>query len=151
MTTDSAPGPIALTDEIRDAVNGALANGTPVVVAYVDERGQPRLSFRGSTQVFADDQLAIWARNPQGGLPGALTSNPRVSLLYRSTQPRMLLVFEGRGRVEHIEATRTTVYERSPEPERTADPERRGVAVIIDLDRVAGFTPAGRVLMQRPT
>ena len=33
MTTDAAPGPIALTGEIGDAVNGALANGTPVVVA----------------------------------------------------------------------------------------------------------------------
>ena len=90
-------------------------------------------------------------RNPQGGLLGALASNLRVSLLYRSTQPRMLLIFEGRGRGEHAEARRTTVYERSPEPERTADPERRGVAMIIDLDRVTGFTPAGRVLMQRPT
>ena len=117
----------------------------------MDERGQPRRSFRGSTQVFGDDQLAIWVRNPQGGLPGALASNPRVSLLYRSTQPRMLLSFEGRGRVEHADATRATVYEQSPEPERTADPERRGVAVIVDLDRMAGFTPAGRVLMQRPT
>ena len=151
MTTDAAPSPIALTGEIRDAVTGALANGTPIVVAYVDGRGQPRLSFRGSTQVFGDDQLAIWARNPQGGLPGALANNPRVSLLYRSTQPRMMLSFEGRAHVADDEATRATVYEQSPEPERTADPERKGVPVIIDLDRVAGFTPAGRVLMQRPT
>jgi hypothetical protein len=150
MTTDSAPGPIALTDEIRDAVNGALANGTPVVVAYVDERGQPRLSFRGSTQVLSDDRLALWVRNPEGGLLRALGTNPRMTLLYRSPQPRMLLTFEGRGRVDPTEATRQRVYAGAPEPERTADPERKGVAVIIDLDRVTGFTPAGRLLMQRP-
>src|SRR5215217_7453575 len=115
MTTEPGPGPIKLTDEMRDAVNGALANGTPVVVAYVDERGQPRLSFRGSTQVSGDDQLAIWVRNPEGGLPRALAANPRVSLLYRNTQPRMMLVFEGRGRIDDSEATRAAVYERSPE------------------------------------
>src|SRR5687767_3797563 len=96
MTTDATPGPIRLTDELRTAINGALANGTPVVVAYVDERGQPRLSFRGSTQVFGDDQLAIWARNPEGGLLRALAANPRVTLLYRNPQPRLLLTFEGR-------------------------------------------------------
>ena len=151
MTTDSAPGPVALTDEIRDAVNHAFANGTPIVVAYVDERGQPRLSFRGSTQVFGDDQLAIWVRNPEGGLVRALAVNPRVSLLYRSADPRRLLTFEGRAHADNAEATRTAVYERAPEPERKADPERKGVPVIVDLDRVAGFTPAGRVLMQRPS
>jgi hypothetical protein len=132
-------------------VNGALANGTPVVVAYVDERGQPRLSFRGSTQVFSDDQLAIWVRNAEGGMLRALAANPRLTLLYRSTQPRMLFTFEGRGHVDAAEATRRTVYEQAPEPERNADPERKGVAVIIDLDRVTGFSPGGRVLMQRPS
>jgi hypothetical protein len=150
MTTEPSPSPVKLTEEMRDAVNGALANGTPVVVAYVDERGQPRLSFRGSTQVFSDDQLAIWVRNPEGGLPRALSTNPRATLLYRSPQPRMLLTFEGRGRVDPADATRRTVYEQAPEPERNADPERKGVALIVDLDRVTGFTPAGRILMQRP-
>jgi len=150
MTTDATPGPIRLTEEMRAAIDGALANGTPVVVAYVDERGQPRLSFRGSTQVFGEDQLAVWARNPEGGLVRALAANPRVSLLYRNPQPRMLLTFEGRGRIDPTEATRRRVYERAPEVERTADPERRGVALIVDLDRVTGVTPEGRLAMQRP-
>src|SRR5215207_9722691 len=138
MVTDASPVPIELTEEIRATINGALANGTPVVVAYVDERGQPRLSFRGSTQVFGDDQLAIWVRNAEGGLPRALAANPRVSLLYRNPQPRMLLTFEGRGRFDDAEATRTAVYERSPEVERNFDPERKGLALIVDLDRVTG-------------
>jgi hypothetical protein len=150
MTTEPGPGPITLTEEMCTAINGALANGTPVVVAYVDERGQPRLSFRGSTQVFGDDRLAIWARNPEGGLPQALAANPRVTLLYRNPQPRMLLTFEGRGHIAADEATRTAVYEGAPEPERNADPERKGVAVVVELDRVTGITPSGRVLMQRP-
>jgi predicted pyridoxine 5'-phosphate oxidase superfamily flavin-nucleotide-binding protein len=150
MVTDVTPIPIHLTEEMRDAINGALANGTPVVVAYVDERGQPRLSFRGSTQVFGDDQLAIWVRNPEGGLVRALAANPRITLLYRNPQPRTMLTFEGRGHIDAADATRTAVYERSPEVERNLDPERKGLALIVDLDRVTGITPSGRVLMQRP-
>src|SRR5437870_1405931 len=41
--------PLVLTDAITTAVNGALSNGTPIVVAYVDGEGAPHLSLRGST------------------------------------------------------------------------------------------------------
>jgi len=32
---------------VRGIINGALNNGTPMVVAYTDENGQPVLSLRG--------------------------------------------------------------------------------------------------------
>ena len=62
-------GPVELGPETAEAVNGALSNGTPVLVAYVDATGQAQLSYRGSTQVFGSDQLAMWIRDPAGGLP----------------------------------------------------------------------------------
>jgi len=145
----NAPTPIQLTGEMREAVNGALANGTPVIVAYVDERGQPNLSFRGSAQVYGDDQLAIWVRNPEGGLQRALAAQPRVTLLYRNPQTRMMLNFQGRGHFDASDAARATVYENSPQPEQNADRERKGMALIIDLDRVTGVVPGGRVMMER--
>lgn len=149
MATPTAPGPIELNDTIRDAINGALLAGNPVVVAYVDEDGQPRLSFRGSAQVYGKDQLAVWVRNPQGGLQRALAKNPRVSLLYRSAEPRMMLVFQGRGHFDSSEEARNRVYENSPQPEQNADRERKGMALIIDLDRVSGFGAGGMINMQR--
>ncbi len=149
MTNAPAAGPIQLTSDMREAVNGALTAGIPVVVAYVDEAGQPNLSFRGSVQVYSDDQLAIWVRNPEGGLQRALASNPRLTLLYRNPQTRMMLNFQGRGRFDGSEGVRATVYEHSPQPEQNADRERKGRALIIDLDRVVGVVPGGRVLMQR--
>lgn len=147
MTTEAAP--IKLTDEIREAVNGALANGTPVVVAYVNEDGQPSLSFRGSTQVYSDDQLAIWVRNPEGGLLRSLAKNPRITLLYRNPATRQMLNFQGRGRVENSPEVREKVYNSAPEPEQRADPEKKGMPLIIDLDRVTGAGPSGRIAMQR--
>ena len=40
--------------------------GNPMILASVDAAGKPRLSFRGSTQVFSADQLGFWARNADG-------------------------------------------------------------------------------------
>jgi hypothetical protein len=149
--TDTAvtPSGIELTASMVQAVNSALESGKPIIVAYVDADGQPRLSFRGSTQVHGPDQLAIWVRDPAGGLLSAVEHNPRLTLLYRDPETRTMLLFYGRGRVEAGEDVRQSVYDRSPEAERQRDPERKGKPLVIDLDRVEGITPDGRVQMSR--
>src|SRR5438105_3832975 len=86
----------SLPDIVRGLINGALANGTPICVSYVDQNGQPVLSLRGSTQVFSDTQLCIWVRNAEGGLPTAIKSNPKVALLYRDSKTRTTLIAQGR-------------------------------------------------------
>jgi hypothetical protein len=148
MTTQS-PGPVELNDTIKDALGSALTDGKPVVVAYVDENGQPKLSFRGSTQVYSPTQVAIWVRNPEGGLQKALAKNPRLTLLYRSPEPRMMLNIQGRGKFDDSEAVRNKVYESSPQSEQNADRERKGKALVIDVDRVNGMAPGAAFNMQR--
>ncbi len=144
-----APGPIDLNDTIKEAVNHALEQAKPIVVAYVDEQGQPRLSFRGSTQVYSKDQLAIWVRNPEGGLQKALAKNPRLTLLYRSPEPRMMFNFVGHAHFDSGEDVRKKVYETAPQSEQNADRDRKGMALIIDLDRVTGVAPGAPINMQR--
>src|SRR5215208_2258319 len=82
---------------VKGIINGALANSTPIVVAYTDENGQPVLSLRGSTQVYSDTQLCIWVRNADGGIVKTMSRNPRVSLLYRDSKTRTTLIIQGRG------------------------------------------------------
>jgi hypothetical protein len=149
--TDTAvtPGGIALTDDLAQAVNSALESGKPITVAYVDAEGQPHLSFRGSTHTHSPDQLAIWVRNPEGGILTAVERNPRLTLMYRDPETRTMLMFYGRGRVETSEDAHRTVYDQSPERERQADPDRKGKPVVIELDRVEGRTPAGPIRMSR--
>ena len=137
---------IELTDEMREAIGNALMDRAPVIVAYTDGDGQPSISFRGSTQVFSGDQLAIWARNPQGGLPHAAAEEAKIALLYRNPQTRLAWQFHGRARVDGDELVRQTVYDSSPEVERNQDPGRRGVAIVIDVDRVI---QRGEVIMER--
>ena len=128
---------IDLTDEIREHVNGALVNGVPMIVASVSADGRPRLSFRGSTQVFSADQLGFWARNAEGSTLDSIKANPHVALMFRNPKGPVILQFSGRARVAEG-PERDRVYDLAPEYERNADKEKRGVGVIVDLDRVAG-------------
>lgn len=141
--------PIVIDEELAAAIDGAFDAGKPITVAYVDAEGQPHLSFRGSTQAHSADQLAIWVREPTGGLLAALPSNPRLTLMYRNTDKRATYLFYGRAHVEHDAAVSAAIYDKSPEGERNRDPERGGVAIIIDLDRVQGGPPDRRVDMRR--
>ena len=140
--------PLKLTEEIRKLVDNALATRHPMIVAYVDAGGQPILSFRGSTQSFSDDQLAIWVRNSDGNFLNAIAKNPKLALMYRDEDTKQTYQFQGRARVSHDEAARRRIYDKMEQRERDHDPARTGVALIIDLDRVEGFggmSPGGPV------
>ena len=133
---------LALSDEIKALVNGALANGSPLLLVAVSPDAKPVASFRGSVQTYSDDQLGLWARNAEGGTLDAIRANPNVVLVYRSaTTP--VLQFHGRARITADDAERTRVFESAPEREQKADPERKGAAVIVDLDRVEGVLKFG--------
>ena len=133
---------LALTDEIKALVNGALANGSPLLLVAVSPDAKPVASFRGSVQTYSDDQLGLWARNAEGGTLDAIKANPNVVLIYRSaTTP--VLQFHGRARITSDDAERKRVFESAPEREQAADPERKGAAVIVDLDRVEGVLKFG--------
>ncbi len=141
---------LALTPDMKRAVDTAAAARRPITVAYVNDAGEPALSFRGSTQAYSDNQLAIWVRNPESGILKAVQTRPAVSLIYGNLNPdeRGFMSFRGRARVDNSEAVRRHVYEHSPEIEQSLDKERKGVPLIIDLDTVEGFF-GGAVLRMR--
>jgi hypothetical protein len=138
---------LRLTPELQSKINNALAEGHPLVLAVVDATGQPHLSFRGSLQIYSDTQLGVWLRNVQGNTLEAIRKNPKVALIYRSeTTP--LLQFHGRARIATNNEERERVFTAAPEVERKRDPDRKGVAVIIDLTQiegVLGFGPDGPI------
>lgn len=139
------PPATAIPGFVRGIINGALNNGTPMVVAYSDEQGQPALSLRGSVQVFGDAQLCIWVRNADGGIVKAMSRNPRISMLYRDSKSRTTLIIQGTGRVETSPEVRERVFALSPEVEQNHDTGRKGAALIIDITSLAGTTVRGPV------
>jgi hypothetical protein len=151
----STPPPILteleLSVDMQHAVNAAFETRRPIVVSYVDENGAPQLSYRGSTQAYSATQLAIWVRNPEGRILASIAKNPAVALIYGYFEPndRGFMIFRGRARVDGGDAVRHHVYEHAHEFERNQDRERKGVAVIIDLDSVDGFFGGARLQMRR--
>ena len=151
----STPPPVltelTLTEAMKDAVNGAFAARRPMVISYVDADNAPQLSYRGSTQVFDDSSLAIWVRNPRGRILESIERNPAVALLYGYFEPddRGFMIFHGRARADSSAAVRDRVYGNAHEFERNQDTERKGVAVVIELDSVDGFFGGNRLQMRR--
>ena len=71
-----------------------------------------------------------------------IAANPHVSMMMRNPETRVVLHLMGRAR--RVEgANREQVYANAPEFEQRADAEKKGAAVIVDLDRVEGFLGMG--------
>ena len=141
--------PIDLIGDIAAAVDGASARGHALALGYIDDDGYPAVSFRGSTQVYGPDRLAIWARKADDGFARAIATRPQVTLVYYEPggPGPMYLAFRGRAHVDP--SANDAVYEGMVEGERQQDPNREGVAVIIDVERVQGFGPDGPFQQER--
>ncbi len=83
-------------------------------------------------------------RNPAGDTLRRIAVNPRIAFLYRNPAQRQMWQFHGRARIVDDPEARDAIFEGSHKRERDRDPDRLGVAVIIDLDRVL---ERGAVLM----
>jgi hypothetical protein len=143
------PAELRLTDDMKKAIDGALDNQTPMLLAYVDDGDQIHLSFRGTVQAHSDDQLALWARDPGAGLPRNIAAHPSVTLFYHDPTSRTTYSFYGRARIESDPDLRTAIFDHSNPREQHMDYHRRGAAIVVDLDKVEGRGPGGRVLMVR--
>ncbi len=131
--------------DFRDAINSSLADGAPILMAAVQADGQPWMAFRGSAHVHSADQIGLWIRNVAGHSAGGLSANNRVSLFYRKPGGLAFQIL-GRAHLTDDAALRQRIYDESPEPERNADKEMKGTALIVDVDRVI---QRGQVVLAR--
>jgi hypothetical protein len=133
-----------LAGEIAEAIDGAALRGKTAVLGYVGDDGYAAISFRGSLQVHSSTQLAFWSRKAEGGVVAAIGADPKVSVLYYGGPDGpgpMFLSFHGLAHAEP--GADETVYDAMIEGERNQDPDRGGVAVIIDVQTVEGFRADG--------
>ena len=142
------PAPLKLPAALKARITNALKDRHPILISYVDEAGQPNVTFRGSTQAFSDTQLAIWVRNDSGKMIRSIQKNPKVALMYRDEDAKATYNFQGRAWIDKSEAARKKVYDAMAQVERDHDFAHLGVAMIIDLDLVEGYgglSPQGPV------
>jgi hypothetical protein len=140
------PDDLDLTRDIAPSIDGAALRGHTLALGYVDDDGYPAVSFRGSTQVYGPRQLAVWVRKPDDGFARAIVTRPKVTLAYYGPggPGPFFLSIRGRARVEP--SANDAVYAGMIEGERGQDPDRKGVAVLIDVESVRAFQLAASPL-----
>jgi pyridoxamine 5'-phosphate oxidase-like protein len=132
------PDPVNLEGQISDAINSSGLRGALVAVAYVREDGTPSVSFRGSTYIRNAKEVAIWVRKRDEGLATAIAKNPRVALVFFELDGPGARYVSIEGNARTAPELNDEVYAGIIERERDQDPEKKGIAVLVEADKVLG-------------
>jgi hypothetical protein len=103
--------------------------------------------------VYGPQQLALWVRKRDDGLAKAVRDRLEVTLFYLDLAERgVVYTFYGREIVSDEPHVNDQVWAATSQREQAQDPDRRGVALIIELERVAaqGIRPERNFTMARP-
>jgi len=123
--------------EMAEYVDRAHENGLTCLVATASADGRPNIAFKGSMMVWDRDHLAFWER-AKGETLAHLRENPRIAVVYRNKAAGKAWRFYGVTEVHESDPLREQVMTRTIPDELERDPERKGVAVLIRVDRVLG-------------
>jgi hypothetical protein len=130
---------------VRALINNSRLHQTPILVTYVDGKGVPHASFRGSTYVIRPTQVSIWVRDAHGGLASAVAENPHLSLVYCDYPSTGVIDISGIASISSDAEVRRKAYELTIESEQHHDIERKGVAVIVEVTRMSANIGEPRV------
>jgi general stress protein 26 len=110
-----------------------------LMMATVLEDGYPQISPRGSVQVYDDKRLSTWERG-LGRTAAEVRDGAKVTFFYSNLDLRaegMAFVrLYGVASVHRDGPVYERVWERLIEPERKLDPDRKGFAVLVEIERV---------------
>lgn len=144
---------INMTDQMRSLLKSALDDGTPCLLGTATKDGRPNISPKGSMAVFDGDTLSYWERSHRTAAAN-IAANPRVVVFYRNAARSAeipyrgaTIRFHGSARVVESGPERERAWELAGEVERSRDPEKKGVAVLIKIDRIEELS--GALIMER--
>jgi hypothetical protein len=112
------------------------------LVGSVLPDGFAQITPRGSTMVFDDDHLALWERG-RGSTSGNLTDGSKLTVYFRKPQLRAdgvlpkggIARFYGTARIAHSGPEYEEVWRKLVQPEKDRDPDKKGFAVLIKVER----------------
>jgi predicted pyridoxine 5'-phosphate oxidase superfamily flavin-nucleotide-binding protein len=137
---------IQLTDQMRELIDNALANGSPCILATSAADGEPDIGYKGSMMVFDNESLAYWERTRRVHLKNVL-ENPKVIVLFRDAKTKASFRFHGTATIHERGPIREQVMRRTVAAELEKDPEQKGCAVVIKVNKVTNL--GGQVIMSR--
>ena len=130
----TAPPPLTLDlTQYAEAVDNAYYNQAVVVIATSNGHDVD-LAMKGSFMVWDADHLAYWERGLNETL-AAIRANPKAAVLVRPKGSPPVR-FYGEARLVDDPEQREAVYRRVVPAEQGRDPEKKGYAVLIRVDRI---------------
>jgi predicted pyridoxine 5'-phosphate oxidase superfamily flavin-nucleotide-binding protein len=143
---------IKMTPLMKDLLDAALADGTPCLVGTASKDGRPQISPKGSVTVFDDHTLCYWERSHRSS-QARIGENANVMVYYRNPARKEnpyragCIRFHGRARLVASGPEREKAWSLTNHEEQSKDPEKKGAAVLIDLDLIEQID--SKVIMQR--
>jgi hypothetical protein len=112
------------------------------LVGTVQPGGYAQISPRGSTMVYDDEHLALWERG-KGSTTAMLKAGHKVTVFFRKPALREAGVlpkggiarFYGEAEVHTSGPAYEEVWRRLVQPEKDRDPDKKGFAVLIKVER----------------
>ena len=122
----------SIPQPLHEHINSAFP-ANPCLVASVLADGFAQVSPRGSVMVLDDAHLAIWERG-NGTKITVFFRNPK--LRESGTLPKGGIArFYGTAKVHKSGAVYDEVWQKLIQPEKDRDPDKKGYAVTISVDR----------------
>jgi hypothetical protein len=123
------------------------------LVGSVLPNGYAQITPRGSAMVFDDGHLALWERG-KGSTNAALKDGTKVTVYFRKPQLRAdgvlpkggIARFYGTAKVVKSGAQYDEVWRRLVQPEKDRDPDKKGYAVLIKVERAEDLDGAALTL-----
>lgn len=112
------------------------------LVGTVLPNGFAQITPRGSTMVYDDEHIALWERG-KGSTTGNLHDGSKMTVYFRKPQLRAdgvlpkggIARFYGTAAIHKSGAAYEEVWRRLVQPEKDRDPDKKGFAVLIKVER----------------
>ncbi|MEX2238691.1 MAG: pyridoxamine 5'-phosphate oxidase family protein [Dehalococcoidia bacterium] len=127
-----------LTQQMKEAITSVPTDKTPCLIGTVSADGWPNISYRGSVAVYSDDSLSFWNRQRKDTVAN-VEAHPQVVIFYTNRERMAQWRFLGRARVVDDPVERERILSITPQVELDADPELKGVGVIVELERILDY------------
>jgi hypothetical protein len=126
---------------LQPHINSAFPENV-CLVGTVLPNGFAQITPRGSTLVFDDEHIALWERG-KGSTNAALKDGSKVTVYFRKPQLRAdgilpkggIARFYGTAHLVRSGAPYEEVWRRLVQPEKDRDPDKKGFAVLIEIER----------------
>jgi hypothetical protein len=130
-----------IPEVLHEHINTAFPDNVTLVGTALPD-GYAQITPRGGTMVFDDRHLALWERG-KGSTAKNMTDGTKVTVYFRKPSLRAdgtlpkggIARFYGAAKLFHSGPVYDEVWCRLVQPEKDRDPEKKGYAVLIEVER----------------